>query len=143
MYFLLLLLLDIINSIFQCPHYINDDTYPFVHYLSSDKFALLTHSYEININYLTYEIKGAASSFASSQYNEKAVTDDAQYAINNKRGHDHLPTTQKVYDIILDNINTYIDVYFPLNEGVNYKVFVGTDNKIKIYYRIYNTDNYS
>ena len=142
MYFLLLLLLDIINSIFQCPHRINEDTYPFIHYLSLNKFALLTHLHETNINYLTYEINGASSSFASSQYNEKAVTDDAQYAINNKRGHDHLPTTQKVYDIILDNINAYIDIYFPLNEGVNYKVLVGTGNKIKIYYRIYNSDNY-
>ena len=56
MLFLIFFYINTINCIFNSPHLVNNEQYPFIHYV-------ITDSKKMEINYLTYESSAHNTSF--------------------------------------------------------------------------------
>ena len=71
MLFLIFFYLNTINCIFNSHHLVNNEQYPFIHYVKSEVFLLITDSKKTEINYLTYKSSAQDTSFQSNKYDEK------------------------------------------------------------------------
>ena len=89
MLFLIFFQLNTINYIFNSSHLVNNEQYPFIHYVKSEVFLLITDSKKTEINYLTYESSAQDTSFQSNKYDEKINSDIGQFALNNIKAYDY------------------------------------------------------
>ena len=63
MLFLIFFYINKINCIFNSPHLVNNEQYPFIHYVKSEVFLVITDNKKMEINYLTYESSAHNTSF--------------------------------------------------------------------------------
>lgn len=145
MLFLIFFYLNTINCIFNSPHLVNNEQYPFIHYVKSEMFLLITDSKKMEINYLTYESSAQDTSFQSNKYDEKINSDIGQFASNNIKAYDYfteggggvISLFSRNTSVTVNEIYNYIDIFFPLNEHLNYIIIVANNSYVQFLYRLY------